>query len=586
MQAKSHEEFHAVDSSKTAQGSILWKFRENYKGLEVIDASLTVETDSVGRYTGDAQGTFIEGIEEDLPTVKPLVTKAEAFFLCMKQMKVLEHRDQIPTYTADLKINTDKFNVARLAYFVQFLLENKDILARPTCLIDGNTGETVHAWDSLETKERLVEGVGGNVKSGKVRYGKNHKHLKAKQIGNTCYLENDYVKVINMNFTQDDSITETISFPCDKGYNDSYDGSYSAALDAFYNGNGVYNMFKEWFNMEPLKLPITLRVHYGESLESAFWNGDNCSFGDGSERFYALTAMDVMAHELAHGFTERHSGLYYFDQPGSIDESFSDITGEVAEAYLYGNDWYVGKEIMRKVYAFRYFDDPHLDGLSIDHVDNYTDGINVHFGSGVMNKAFYEIVHGLDMDVKDAYSIFLLANRLYWYHFTTYEEAGCDLMKAAYDLGFDPLGIQQSLQKVGINGCDVSRHALTLRRNYDQKGFVITKTKTPIYAINSPYWAINITVIANSKMGPIKLLASNNTWPTKTSYDYESEWNGEAAVLTIAEPPTGRVYVMLTSPSEVEIEDGSLLLSYDCGEGDWMDGAFFLDCIFGSEEFR
>lgn len=44
--------------------------------------------------------------------------------------------------------------------------------------------------------------------------------------------------------------------------------------------------------------------------------------------------MNVVSHEVSHGFTEQDSGLIYSNQSGGINDVFSDISGEAAEYYL------------------------------------------------------------------------------------------------------------------------------------------------------------------------------------------------------------------------------------------------------------
>jgi len=36
-------------------------------------------------------------------------------------------------------------------------------------------------------------------------------------------------------------------------------------------------------------------------------------------------AIDVIGHELTHGVTEYEAGLVYYDQPGALNESMSDV---------------------------------------------------------------------------------------------------------------------------------------------------------------------------------------------------------------------------------------------------------------------
>ncbi|GAA1773026.1 M4 family metallopeptidase [Luedemannella helvata] len=57
---------------------------------------------------------------------------------------------------------------------------------------------------------------------------------------------------------------------------------------------------------------------------NAFWDGEQMVFGDG----YA-SADDVVGHELVHGVTQYTSNLLYYYQSGAINESISDVLGEL-----------------------------------------------------------------------------------------------------------------------------------------------------------------------------------------------------------------------------------------------------------------
>ena len=73
------------------------------------------------------------------------------------------------------------------------------------------------------------------------------------------------------------------------------------------------------------------------------------TFGDGATRFYPLVSLDVSSHEVSHGFTEQNSGLIYRGQSGGINEAFSDMAGEAAEAYFKEeNDFLIGYSIFKK----------------------------------------------------------------------------------------------------------------------------------------------------------------------------------------------------------------------------------------------
>lgn len=62
--------------------------------------------------------------------------------------------------------------------------------------------------------------------------------------------------------------------------------------------------------------------------DNAFWNGVAIHIGDGCGTFHPLSSIDVVAHEVAHGFTTYTSGLVYSGEHGGMNEAFSDMAGE------------------------------------------------------------------------------------------------------------------------------------------------------------------------------------------------------------------------------------------------------------------
>ena len=63
----------------------------------------------------------------------------------------------------------------------------------------------------------------------------------------------------------------------------------------------------------------------GYDCPNASWNGTFISFCPG------LTTDDITAHEWSHAYTEYTHGLVYAWQPGALNESYSDIWGEVID---------------------------------------------------------------------------------------------------------------------------------------------------------------------------------------------------------------------------------------------------------------
>ena len=90
-------------------------------------------------------------------------------------------------------------------------------------------------------------------------------------------------------------------------------------------------------------------VHYGNNMNNAAWAGNFALFGDGDGvKYSALTSIDIVAHEIAHGLTTRTAGLTNSGVSGALNESFSDIFGTLVEFYAepFCADWLIGEDIV------------------------------------------------------------------------------------------------------------------------------------------------------------------------------------------------------------------------------------------------
>ena len=148
---------------------------------------------------------------------------------------------------------------------------------------------------------------------------------------------------------------------------------------------------------------LVARVRYCEPgyacpFANAYWNGTEMRFG---QDFAA--ADDVVAHELTHAVTERESNLIYWGESGAINESLSDILGEIMDqGNSGGNDapavlWLMGEDVPGG--AIRSMSDPTLYGdpdrrFSANWYTGAEDNRGVHFNSGVANKLAYVLSAG------------------------------------------------------------------------------------------------------------------------------------------------------------------------------------------------
>lgn len=299
-------------------------------------------------------------------------------------------------------------------------------------------------------------GPGGNEKTGQYAYGTEFGFLGVVTDGvSTCTMNNANVRTVDLNHGT--SSSTAFSFDCRENTKKFINGAYSPLNDAHYFGGVVFGMYQDYLGVSPLTFQLTMRVHYGNNYENAFWDGSSMTFGDGASTFHPLVSLDVSAHEVSHGFTEQNSNLTYSGQSGGINEAFSDMAGEAAEFYMRGStDFLVGADIFKADGgALRYMCNPTQDGKSIDNVGAYGSGLDVHYSSGVFNKAFCELAQTdgeNTWDTQMAFQAFALANQIYWTPSTNFVEGAQGVVDAANDLEFSTQDVADAFAVVGITG--------------------------------------------------------------------------------------------------------------------------------------
>jgi Zn-dependent metalloprotease len=197
----------------------------------------------------------------------------------------------------------------------------------------------------------------------------------------------------------------------------------TAAVNALWGLMNTYDTLNNvfgWKSLDGRNTATYIAVHANTAYDNAFYS-DSCKcmfIGDGSS-FYSLGSIDVIGHEMGHGVTAATSNLTYAGESGGLNESNSDITGDMVEAYARnggtgttvpgGNDWMVGKEISRTGVALRNMIKPSKAGSSTpDAWYSGISSIDVHYSSGPNNRMFYFLSQGSNATVgNDAYSSYL-----------------------------------------------------------------------------------------------------------------------------------------------------------------------------------
>ena len=183
-------------------------------------------------------------------------------------------------------------------------------------------------------------------------------------------------------------------------------------------------------------------AHHGRNVDNAYWDGTQMIYGDGDVYFLPLSgSLDVVGHELTHAVTEYTSNLIYSGESGGLNEASSDILGVAVDSWSRGwavdaNTWLVGEDIALPPLgaALRYMDNPPADGVSIDHYGDYTSGMDVHYSSGIANKAFYLTVMDPGASIEDAATVWYRALTLYMTPSTDFAAGRAAAESAATDL--------------------------------------------------------------------------------------------------------------------------------------------------------
>jgi Zn-dependent metalloprotease len=541
------------------------RYQQTFRGIPVFGEHVIVSEDAAGNVRA-LFGRKVDGLARDLPSTTGRLRASQALALGRRaalgaRAVSMVVRDQ----KAEKVVFVGEDGRARLAYAVSFFADapRGGAPTRPLVLVDADTGAVLARRENLQHVE-IGTGPGGNLKTGQYEYGTDFGFNDVAQSGSTCTMNNANVKSVNLNHGTSGSTA--FSYTCPRNTFKAINGAYSPINDAHYFGGVVYDMYQAYVGSPPLTFQLTMRVHYSTNYENAFWDGSSMTFGDGLNTFYPLVSLDVSAHEVSHGYTEQNSGLIYDNQPGGMNEAFSDMAGEAAEYYMHGsNDFLVGAQIFKAPgEALRYMANPPQDGISIDHVDDYNDGVDVHYSSGIYNKAFYTLATTAGWNTQTAFQAFARANRDYWTPSTSFNQGACGVQTAATDLGFDAADVAAAFAVVGVE-CVPPQPPQPLSNGVPVTGLSGSGGSEQLFTLEVPAGASGLSFTTSGPNGDADLYVKFGSQPTTASYDCRSISPSSNETCNIANAQAGTYYVLVygyTSFSGL-----TLTGSYDGGGG-------------------
>jgi thermolysin len=287
---------------------------------------------------------------------------------------------------------------ASLTYQVELLIEDGTAAtARHQYFIDAHDGHVVWHYDNLMRQtpppcQSATSGTGNSQYSGQ--------QVLTTTFANSRFYLSDPLRgcMYATDMGNGTSGLGTSFTDFDNGWGSFNNTSrQTAGVDAHFGSEKTWDYYLNTYGragIDGAGYKLHSRTHYGQCNSffafNAFWDGVRVTYGAG-DCVRPFTAQDIVGHEITHGLTERTAGLIYSGESGGSNESFSDIFGTAVEFYIGVNpDYEIGEEIG----GVRSMPNPPADGSSIDHYSNYFNGLDVHFSSGIQNKAFYLLAEG------------------------------------------------------------------------------------------------------------------------------------------------------------------------------------------------
>ena len=195
--------------------------------------------------------------------------------------------------------------------------------------------------------------------------------------------------------------SEAVDFTDDDNYWNTTANYDNAAYDAHYATEVIYDYYYQKFNRnsyDDLGTKLNNYVHYGEKYSNAFWDGNSLHYGDGDNvNSFPFTPVEIVAHELTHGVTEKSAGLVYEYESGALNESFSDIFAVTIDFYEDPSNanYKIGDDVSVTHKPFRDISNPNAFKNPDTYKGLYWDqNQEVHCNSGVQNFWYYLLCEG------------------------------------------------------------------------------------------------------------------------------------------------------------------------------------------------
>lgn len=411
-------EVRRADEDTLVEGRMHTRLRQLFKGIPVVGAELTRQTDAVGA-TVSIFGTTYADVDVD---VSASLSAEDAATIVEQQTGEAPGPGRMPT----LCVFPDERGY-RLAYRATVFSAG----GATTFVIDAQDGAILKQTSALETQSAVGSGTGvlGD-----------QKKMSVTADSGTYTTRDSLRPPLLTTYDMREDLQRTLDFlngritvgVADRASDTDNVWTDGATVDAHAQTGYFYDFYFKRFGRRGLDdnnlrllnivhpVPRSAVLSQTNTVISTFYlNAFYAGFGimvygeglppgitaGGKKWNYLAGGLDVVAHELTHGVTDYTSNLVYENESGALNESFSDMMGTAVEFFYQPPgtgamqaDYLIAEDVVTPG-GIRSMENPAAYGQP-DHyskrlqVPLTTDNGGVHTNSGIPNQVYYLAIEG------------------------------------------------------------------------------------------------------------------------------------------------------------------------------------------------
>jgi len=342
---------------------------------------------------------------------------------------------------------------ASLVWQVEFLAQRATRANLWNVFVDARDGHVRKKYDAIQTETVQASGQGGNDIFAKTWSAQ----LDAEEDGGDVEFDTDRLKTVDHN-TGDPSKGPVDAMPD------------AVANDAQGYGEVTLDMMRDWMGRNSIDddgMVVVQEVHQNDFCGGACWADERVHYDDKGYDAPSPGSIDIVGHEINHGFTQFHSNLNYDSgtQSAGLNEAFSSVAGIIVRHYAMGDA--AGFQLAHEtIEGGGYVEDlcnPTFRGDYIGDAHDWTPDVEVHGAGAPAGRAFCLAVGrykataagGSTTDaVRQIGSIWYQANASYWTSSADFKTTCEGTIDAAQSLGFSSEVVQalrDSWADVGVD---------------------------------------------------------------------------------------------------------------------------------------